>query len=152
MLDYNDDLMLTTKNRITGDIGCAVFQQNGKIGVFEGNEDGSDDKAVSYDTFINNYSYKVCTSKGIPLKDLEVLNYDNLYVLSEENKADAEIIANKISNILNSQHKDYVNFDYVHKIASHYIDDKNKIDDICYEAINILNNKYNIEYENDFNI
>ncbi len=152
MLDCNGDFLLTTRNKITGDYGCAYFQPNNKIGVFEGNEDGSDDKEVSYDTFANNYSYKVCNEKGVPLKDLEVLNYDNHFILSEKSKADAEIIASNISNIMKNQNKNYVNYEYVHMIAIRFVEDKDKIDDICCEAINILNNKYNIEYDNDFRI
>ena len=51
---------ITTKNIKTGWDGCASFiREDNKIKVFEGNGDGSDDKEMTYEEFINNYKYQI---------------------------------------------------------------------------------------------
>lgn len=59
-IDSNDSLSLFTYNINTGEKGVASFYTNGKkLKVFEGNEDGSDDKEMNYNDFVNNYNFIV---------------------------------------------------------------------------------------------
>lgn len=66
LADSTDDTFLFTKNKKTGEMGCANFFTNGekKVMVYEGNGDGSDDKELTYEEFINNYDYKLGTDLG----------------------------------------------------------------------------------------
>jgi len=58
-MEANQELALHTHNKQTGWIGVASFFTNGedKIGVYEGNPDGSDDKDMTFEDFINNYDF-----------------------------------------------------------------------------------------------
>ena len=58
IVDY--ELHIETKNKKTGIYGCATICNNYKtIKVYEGNEDGSDDKEMSIIDFVNNYDYQL---------------------------------------------------------------------------------------------
>ncbi len=139
--------MLSTHNYKTNQDGVALFNNSEEIiKVFEGNEDGSDDKEISYDSFINNYSYQVVHEDGKTLSSIDILNFNNMIFETEEVKSSSEILAHEIFNILNSRGLDSVNYNFVHGIVKHRIDDNNLVDDICYKTINILNEKYHIEY------
>lgn len=52
-----DEFELFTYNKKTEIQGVAFFCNDGGIKVFEGNGDGSDDKVMDYETFINNYLF-----------------------------------------------------------------------------------------------
>lgn len=55
-----DDFVLNTHNLEIGTNGVASFCNDNKtIKVFEGNEDGSDDREIDYETFIKEYEYYV---------------------------------------------------------------------------------------------
>ena len=58
-----DDLIeyeLVTFRNDDGLVGCALFYNDNKtIKIYEGNPDGSDDKEMDYETFINNYTYEL---------------------------------------------------------------------------------------------
>lgn len=58
-LDDSDRYYIWTCNRSTNYEGCASFYTNGenKIKVYEGSGDGSEDKSMSYDEFIENYYF-----------------------------------------------------------------------------------------------
>lgn len=57
--DETGRLMLHTRNKNTGLVGCANFFGNGddKVIVYEGKGDGSDDKEMGFDEFLANYDY-----------------------------------------------------------------------------------------------
>lgn len=57
--DETGRLMLHTKNKNSGLVGCANFFGDGSdmITVYEGNGDGSDDKSMGFDEFLANYDY-----------------------------------------------------------------------------------------------
>lgn len=57
--DETGRLMLHTKNKNNGLVGCANFFGDGSdmITVYEGNGDGSDDKSMGFDEFLANYDY-----------------------------------------------------------------------------------------------
>ncbi len=67
--DESQELQLFTHNNITGADGVASFYLDDKtIKVFESNGDGSDDKEMDYETFVNNYSFYVAHEmEKIPL-------------------------------------------------------------------------------------
>lgn len=67
--DPTEELQLFTHNIETGTDGVASFYPDNKlIKVFEGNGDGSDDKEMDYETFINNYEFYVAHEiEQIPL-------------------------------------------------------------------------------------
>ncbi len=64
-----DEFELFTYNEKTKQKGVASFCNDGKtIKVFEGNSDGSDDKVMDYETFVNNYLFYVAHEvEQIPL-------------------------------------------------------------------------------------
>lgn len=57
--DETGRLMLHTKNKNNGLVGCANFFGDGSdmVTVYEGNGDGSDDKSMGFDEFLANYDY-----------------------------------------------------------------------------------------------
>lgn len=57
MTEENDCLIIKTINKTKRIQGVASVCKNGKVMIFEGNPDGSDDKAVSIDEFIKNYQF-----------------------------------------------------------------------------------------------
>lgn len=67
--DPTEELQLFTHNFETGTNGVASFCLDDKtIKVFEGDGDGSDDKEMDYETFINNYDFCVAHEiEKIPL-------------------------------------------------------------------------------------
>ncbi len=152
ILYSNDDYMLSTYNRQTRQTGVALFHKNDNIiKIFEGNNDDSD-KEMDYYSFLDNYSYSVVHENGMILSSLDILNYNNCIFETEEIKSKAEIISHQIFNILNTRNINFVNYDFVHSIVGNYVDDENLVDDICYKTINVLNDKYHIEYSVDINI
>ena len=55
-----ENLTICTKNKETNSEGCALFLNvNGKIKVFEGNGDGSDDKEMLFKNFLRDYTYEI---------------------------------------------------------------------------------------------
>lgn len=60
-IDNSERLGLVTHNKKNGNEGCASFHRSDKniIFVFEGNPDGSDDKSMTLDEFIKNYTFEV---------------------------------------------------------------------------------------------
>ena len=60
-IDNSNNLGLVTHNKSNGNEGCALFHRSDKniIFVFEGNPDGSDDKEMTLDEFIANYTFEV---------------------------------------------------------------------------------------------
>lgn len=59
--------MLFTYNIKTGGTGVASFCNDCKhIMVFEGKEDGSDDKYMNYDEFIKNYKFELSNEYETP--------------------------------------------------------------------------------------
>ena len=58
-LQNNEEYYLQTKNKKTKRIGAAAFTKDGKIKVFEGAGDGSDDKKMSYAEFKKNYNFEI---------------------------------------------------------------------------------------------
>ncbi len=152
ILYSNDDYMLSTYNRQTRQTGIALFHKNDNIiKIFEGNNDDSD-KEMDYYSFLDNYSYSVVHENGKILSSLDILNYNNCIFETEKIKSKAEIISHQIFNILNTRNINFVNYDFVHSIVGNYVDDENLVDEICYKTINILNDKYHIEYSVDINI
>lgn len=58
--DKTNTLTLHICNKKTGNIGVASFCNDNKtIKIFEGNSNGSDDKVISYEEFINGYEYHI---------------------------------------------------------------------------------------------
>lgn len=57
MTEENDYLIIKTINKTKKNKGVASVCKNDKVMVFEGNPDGSDDKAISIDEFIKNYQF-----------------------------------------------------------------------------------------------
>lgn len=55
----DSDLYIETVNKITGGVGCVNFTNDGKVKVYEGADDGSDDKVISYDEFLQNYEFQL---------------------------------------------------------------------------------------------
>lgn len=56
----DDSLILETTNKNNKDKGCASFSMvNETIFVYEGDSSGKDDKELSYDDFLNNYSFEL---------------------------------------------------------------------------------------------
>ena len=57
----NETLALFTKNKNNGWECFASFWTNGqdRIGVYEGAGDGSDDKDMSFEEFLENYDYEL---------------------------------------------------------------------------------------------
>lgn len=50
------NLLLSIKNRNTNDYGVASYTKDGKVAIFEGDENGKDDKIYSINYFIKNYN------------------------------------------------------------------------------------------------
>lgn len=67
--DESEQMQLFTHNNKTGTDGVATFCLDDKtIKVFEGNGDGSDDKEMDYETFVENYNFYVAHEiEQIPL-------------------------------------------------------------------------------------
>ncbi len=67
--DETESFQLFTHNIEKGTDGVATFYKDDKtIKVYEGNGDGSDDKEMDYETFVNNYSFYVAHEiEQIPL-------------------------------------------------------------------------------------
>ena len=61
IIDNGNNLGLATHNKINGNDGWASFHRsdNNIIFVFEGNPDGSDDKSMTLEEFIANYTYEL---------------------------------------------------------------------------------------------
>lgn len=58
--DEDDSLTIMTHNLKTNEEGFASFLNTDKgVRVYEGKEDGSEDKNMSYEKFLKNYSYKI---------------------------------------------------------------------------------------------
>lgn len=153
ILYEDDNYMLSTHNNKTNQDGVALFHKNENIiKVFEGNDDGSDDKEMDYNSFLYDYSYKVVHENGKILSSLDILNYNNNIFETEKVKSNAELISHQIFNILNARNINFVDYDFVHGIVKNYVDDNNLVDDVCYKTINILNDKYHIEYSVDIKI
>lgn len=56
----DESLILETTNKKTKDNGCASFSIiNETIFVYEGDSSGKDDKEMSYEEFLNNYTFEV---------------------------------------------------------------------------------------------
>lgn len=71
--DETGRLMLHTRNKETGSIGCANFFGNGadKVIVYEGKGDGSDDKEMGFDEFLANYDYVLADEDEKPFNTNE---------------------------------------------------------------------------------
>ena len=61
IIDSSENLGLATYNKNNGNEGWASFHRSDPniIFVFEGNPDGSDDKSMTLDEFIANYTFEV---------------------------------------------------------------------------------------------
>lgn len=61
LIDNSEKLGLVTHNKNNGNEGCASFHRSDEnmIFVFEGNPDGSDDKSMTLEEFIKNYTFEV---------------------------------------------------------------------------------------------
>ena len=61
LIDNSENLSLFTYNKNNGNKGCASFHRSDDniIFVFEGNPDGSDDKSMTLDEFLANYTFEV---------------------------------------------------------------------------------------------
>lgn len=72
--DETGRLMLHTKNKNSGLVGCANFFGDGSdmITVYEGNGDGSDDKSMGFDEFLANYDYVLADEDEQPFGVTEV--------------------------------------------------------------------------------
>jgi hypothetical protein len=59
--DNFDLFELKTRNRIKNYVGCVAFLKDKEhlLKVYEGSENGEEDSVVDYQTFINNYSFKL---------------------------------------------------------------------------------------------
>lgn len=57
--EENETKIIETKNKETEGIGCASICQDGRIAVYEGNPDGSDDKIMTAEEFIKNYEFEM---------------------------------------------------------------------------------------------
>lgn len=58
ILKNYEEFQIFTHNKNTGEDGVATFYLDNKtIKVFEGKEDGSEDKEMDYKTFLENYDY-----------------------------------------------------------------------------------------------
>lgn len=64
-----DDYQMFTRNYETGDLGVASFCSDGKsVLVFEGAGDGSDDKKMDFEAFVNGYDFGMALdTEEIPL-------------------------------------------------------------------------------------
>lgn len=60
-MQNNENLVLCTKNKNNDTEGVALLWTNSQnmISVFEGREDGSEDKEFSFEEFLLNYSYEL---------------------------------------------------------------------------------------------
>ena len=60
-LEDDREYYIVTTNKKTHEEGALNFYTNGekKVKVYEGNGDGSDDKVMSYEEFIKNYSFMI---------------------------------------------------------------------------------------------
>lgn len=59
-LFLDESLMLETKNKKDNFIGCATFSPlEDKVFIFEGDSSGKDDKEMSYEEFLNNYTFEL---------------------------------------------------------------------------------------------
>ena len=61
LIENSERLGLATHNKINGNDGWASFHRSDDniIFVFEGNPDGSDDKSMTLEEFIANYTYEL---------------------------------------------------------------------------------------------
>ena len=61
LIENSTNLGLATYNKNNGNGGWASFHRSDEniIFVYEGNPDGSDDKSMTLDEFLANYTYKV---------------------------------------------------------------------------------------------
>ena len=61
ILENSENLGLATCNKNNGNKGWASFHRSDDniIFVFEGNPDGSDDKSMTLEEFIANYTYEI---------------------------------------------------------------------------------------------
>ena len=60
ILEKNEKAIIGTHNKKTGWDGCATILLDGdNIKVIEGNPDGSDDKIMTIDKFVKNYSFGI---------------------------------------------------------------------------------------------
>lgn len=61
IIENSENLGLATHNKNNGFEGWASFHRSDKniIFVYEGNPDGSDDKSMTLDEFIANYTFEV---------------------------------------------------------------------------------------------
>lgn len=70
------DLILTVKNNNNNEVGVASYTKDREVAVFEGADDGSDDKVYSIDYFIKNYTLikdSINFQKIEKIKDIEEL-------------------------------------------------------------------------------
>lgn len=55
-----EDKEIVTLNRATKEKGIATFlREPGKMKVYEGKDDGSEDKILTYDEFLEKYDYDI---------------------------------------------------------------------------------------------
>lgn len=73
--EHPEDYYMEVLNKETGQEGCATITNDKKIAVFEGKEDGSEDKILSQKEFKEKYKIKEVT-RGVSRTTIEEIEWD----------------------------------------------------------------------------
>ncbi len=84
--EHPDDYYMEIVNKETGGKGCATITQNKKIAVFEGKDDGSEDKILSQKEFKSKYKIEGLTT-GVSRTTIEEIEEDLCDLDSEYREA-----------------------------------------------------------------
>lgn len=72
-LSRKKDIFLSIKNKNNNEYGVSTYTKDGKVAVFEGEENGKDDKVYSINYFIKNYTLMTDSINFKQLKNIEEL-------------------------------------------------------------------------------
>ena len=146
LADDTDRLLLHTRNKKTGEIGCASFfgDNSDNVVVYEGRGDGSDDKEMSFKDFVSNYDYELADEDATPFNERENLFEDPSNTVATLFQVKSELTRDfnfESLAMLHNMHKDVdlSNYDKIGDIDySKYTDstDDHKILEVLYNEGN----------------
>lgn len=133
----NENITIHTTNKKIGIEGVASFLYDDKfIKVYEGDGNGSDDKIMTYEDFINNYSYYLADiDENIPLK-INSKGGINIFEKNDSLKVSEEffnVLEDKLTNKashLNGYYKTFNNCREQGLVLTLYNDDSNTDNDL----------------------